>query len=631
MKRRFFSLLLAFVLVFAASGVRADWLQEEFTRVSDDVVTAVNNGDTTRAIDLLKQEIDMDPGYHSNYYSLGYIYYQREDYPRAIVQFEKALDEKSKHWESMYLLARSLIHQEKYEEAKEYMERGLDRDRDNKAEWENGLGLALMGLEQYAEADAAFRRALVIDDENAQYHINLGDANFAQGIPSLAVMEYERALELDTAGKEVYFHWAEACLEMRDYACAIEKLRIVLTKDSSYAPAWNRAGHIYFRAARSSRNRQDRIDRYRDAIGSYKQYLELSGIEPDSSTVRPYFELAMSYAEIYGFEDAVDYFEKVLSIPYEPRDIYFYYAKSLWGVKQYEKVTEMLEKQVAWQEQQPSEYNQTYADAEFHQLMGDGYYYRQPHDFSNAIRWYKKSLAEYPDQKRLLQNVALSNHQLGRYREAIDFYDRRIEQGIDSNSATILKNAGSCALNIANREAEGEDDMMIEDEMLDMAPLPEDTINYYEKAVEYFTQYLEYQPEDERILELAASTQLFQLADCQKGVALFERLLAVNPNSCIAKRSLGYAYFGGICTKNYTKAINYLSDAYECMVNRGDGQCADVTLVLYIAQAYHLRAAEESKAKSDFKNAFEWYGKVLKCEPGNAEAQKGRNDTQFEF
>ena len=42
------------------------------------------------------------------------------------------------------------------------------------------------------------------------------------GIPALAVGEYEQALQADTASTEVYYHWAEACLEMKDYSCAIE-------------------------------------------------------------------------------------------------------------------------------------------------------------------------------------------------------------------------------------------------------------------------------------------------------------------------------------------------------------------------------------------------------------------------
>ena len=45
------------------------------------------------------------------------------------------------------------------------------------------------------------------------------------------------------------------------------------------------------------------------------------------------------------------------------------------------------------------------------------------------------------------------------YGQAIEFYDKRIALGIDSNSASIYKNAGYCASNMANGQGEEEDDL----------------------------------------------------------------------------------------------------------------------------------------------------------------------------
>lgn len=599
--------------------------------IPQSIQTAMDAGNMTQAIDLIKKEIEVDPGYHFNYYLLGRIYYESEQYEKAAEQFEMALDKKSKHWESLYLLGLTQIELGQIEEAQRTMEKGLKKDRDNKGQWEDGVGLVLMEMGKYREADAAFRRALVEDQDNADYHIHLGDANFRQGIPALAIMEYEKALELDTAGKEVFFHWAEACLETKDYKCAIEKLRVVLGKDSTFAPAWRRAGGIYFAAARSTRDREDRNQRFRDVIGSYRKYLELSQVEADSSTVRVFFELGMAYSELRGYEDAIENFEKVLAIPMEPRDIYFHYGKALWGIQNYEKAAQVLQQQIDWAEAQNDDYRPTYREWELFQLLGDSYYYRKPNEFATAVQWYKKSLAEREDQTRLLQNVAVAYHQLRSYRPALEYYDKRIAAGIDSASAGMLKNAGYCALSIANQEQGGEDmgilDEDLGDEMVETAP---DTTDYYLLAVKYMTDYLVFSPRDEKVVELVANTYLFQLQDCANGVAYFEQLLDINPNNCLAKRSLGFAYFGGVCDKNYTKALSYLTDAHSCITAEG-GACADPTLTLWIAQAYHLRAAQTGSDKNDFKNANEWYGKVLKCEPNNAEAQKGQDDTQFEF
>jgi len=631
LKRSYFlpvlTLLMGALILFSASSVFSADIKPE---ISD----ALDRGDTTLALKLLDREIEVDKAYHLNYYVKGLIGFNRGEYQKAKEQFILAQDKKSKHYESLYYLGLCHLKLNEVEEALKVMEKGRKKAKNVKDWFENGYGLVMMTQENYVEADRAFRQAIIIDSTVAEYHINLGDANFYQGIPSLAVVEYGIALQKDTASKEVYFHWAEACLEMKDYNCAIEKLKVVLSKDSTHAAAWNRAGGIYFKAALSSRSRSDRTNRFKDVIGSYKKYMEISGAKPDSSTVRSFFELGMAYLNINAFEEAVKYFEYVLTIPFEPRDIYFNYGKALWGNRQYVKCGEILQKHIEWVEAQ-EDYNDRISNAELYQLLGDSYYYQKPNDFGNAIKYYKKSLEDSPNQKRIVQNVAVSYHTMKSYKQAIEYYDKRIELGIDTSSASLYRNAGYCALNIANNAGDEENLELEEEDEVDISGAEgTEDINYYEVAVDYMKNYLEYYPQDSKVLMMVGNTYLFQLSDCTNGVKYFSELLVLEPDNCDAKKAMGYAYFGGVCTKNYSKALNYLTDAYNCIVKSKDA-CSDVDLVLWIAQCYHLRAADKQKAdqdtKSDFKNANEWYNKVLKCSPGNHEAKEGIKQTQFEF
>jgi len=608
--------------------------------VKPDITAALSAGDTTKAIGLLQQEIATDKAYHYNYYVLGMIYYKQGKCAEAREQFEIALDKKSKHLESLYQLGLCYLKLNDLEMAEKMMTEGRKKAKKNeKYKFENGIGLVFLAQEKYQEADRAFRQAIVGDSAVAEYHINLGDANFYSGVPYLAVSEYEKALALDTAGLEVYFHWAEACLEMRDYNCAMEKLRTVLKKDSTHAEAWNRAGEIFFKAAMSSRSRSERKDRFVEAIGSYNRFVELTGATPDSSNVRTYFELAMSSLNLNGFESAITFFGDVLSIPYEPRDIYFYYGKALWGAARYTECAENLEKHIVWAKEQTEDYHSSVSDAELFQMLGDSWYYREHaddagkrQDYTQAINFYKKSLEVDAEQTRLLANVAVAYHSLGSYEQALEFYRRRIDQGIDSSSASILKNAGWAALNFANN-ASGEGEYEEEFEEEGMAAEPVDPNEYYQQAADLLIEYMKYAGLDEKVLLQVANTYLYNLNDCTNGVKYYQELLALQPDNCDAKKSLGYAYFGGVCNKDFTKAIKYLIEADQCV--NGSSPCTDPTLVLYIAQAYHLLAAAKVEAKndaaSDFEQAHRWYAKVLKCEPGNAAAKKGQDDTQFEF
>lgn len=655
---------------------------------------ALNKGDTANAIILLNNDIEVDKTYHLNYFYLGKINFERSQYEDAVVQFEIALSKKKKHYESLYYLALSQLRLGNLEIAEEKMNTGMKKDKKNKHRFEDGLGQVMLAQEKYRDADRLFRQAIINNPNNANYHIHLGDANFYQGIPSLAISEYEKALEVDTASLEVYFHWAEACLEMKDFTCAIDKLKVVLTKDSTYAPAWNRAAGIYYKAARSSRSRDERKNRFMETIGAYKKYLvlkyvpvdtvhlkgflelakvdynkaysdllmsssvsvdstnikifydlamvdyskalerynEISQVQADSSNVRVFFELAMSYVNINGFEDAADYFNKVLSIPMEPKDIYFNLGKSYWGIRDYAKSGELLLKHIDWVSQQDENYHSNIREYELYQLLGDSYYYRNPKDFSTAINYYKKSLEIRPEQRRIVQNIAVGYHSLKSYAQALEYYDKRIEFGIDEKSASLIKNAGYCALNIANNSGDDDDeeDFDEEEEMVEETVV--DDRNYFEVAISYFIKYLEYKADDAKILTAIANTYLYQLTDIANGVKYFEQVAALEPDNCDAKKSLGYAFFG-FANKNYTKALGYLRDANSCFTK--DGECTDGALILWIAQCYHLRAAEkvaaEKDANEDFKAAFNWYGKVLKCEPNHTEAKKGQNDVRFEF
>ncbi|UCG62653.1 MAG: tetratricopeptide repeat protein [Candidatus Zixiibacteriota bacterium] len=626
--RVFWGILSVFFVAAFASFLYAQNIKPEIEQ-------AIQSGDTTKALTMLDGDISIDPSNPWNYHTKGMIFYNQGKYAAAAEQFRIALDKKSKHFESLYQLGLCELNLGNLDEAEEIMQEGIKKDRSNKHIFEDGYGQVMMARENWQEADRYFRQAIVGDSANPQYHIHLGDANFYQGVPALAIMEYEKALQVDTGSLEVYYHWAEACLEMKDYACAIEKLRVVLTKDSTHAPAWMRAGGIYFKAALSSRNRQDRSDRFKDAIGSYKRYLELSGAQPDSSNVRVFFELAMSFSNLRGYEDAAEYFDKVLAIPVEARDIYYHYGQALWYNRDYEKAAEMLNKHLEWVAGQDETYSSSVDGAEVYQLLGDSYYYRKPKDFAAAIDYYKKSLDINPEQERVLQNLAIAYHSLQSYVQALEYYQRRIDMGIDSASSSILSNAGKCAFSIAYTQDNGDEEDDIDEGLSDIGGGPNPNVNYYELAADYFKQYLDFVPTDMGIVERIASIYLYQLSDCTNGVKYYEQLLSLDPKNCDANKALGHAYFlEDLCTRNYSKALNYFLKAQNCMAATG-GECKDPGLVLAIAQAYHLRAVAKNEAKQDasedFRNANTWYKRCLKCDPGNKDAEEGVSQTEYEF
>ncbi|MBN2226519.1 MAG: tetratricopeptide repeat protein [candidate division Zixibacteria bacterium] len=620
--------------------------------IKQEVIDALTAGDTAAAISLLEKEIEYDPSYEYNYYVLAQIMIEKKKFVEAEKQLELALKKKSKFYPGLYLLGKVQLRLGKIDAAEESFSTGLKKAKDMQAEFHNGMALVYLAQEKYNDADRELRQAILEDGDNAEYHLHLGDVNFANKIYPLAISEYETALSLDTASLEVYFRWAEACLELKDYTCALEKLKIVLNKDSTHADAWLEAGGIYYKAARSSRDPQEAKQRYMETIGAYKKFVELSTGEPDSTTGRAYYESGMSYLILGGYEEANTNFRTVLSIPVEPKDIYFYYARSFQGMEQYDSALTYYKKHDEWVKQQGPDYVSAIAEQELYRRMGEAY--ESLKDNYNTIAYYTKSLEYDSTQARLLYGVAVSYTLNGDYYNALIYYMKRIALGLDSRYWYIYYNAATSALYLEEKGGlamQEDEDLDLEDEDAPAAndePDPLAGINLAELAVEYLEKinvdYWDeiYSKESNqntaiKARSMLASTYLYQLTDCANGVTWYEKLLEVDPENCEAYKALGYAYFGGICPNNYGKALTNLRKALDCISTREGSECADIDVMLWIAQTYHFRAvdhreakqAEESKA--DFKSAYDWYLKVLKCDPNHAQAIEGRNQVKYEY
>jgi tetratricopeptide (TPR) repeat protein len=626
--------------------------------IKNTISDALSAGDTTLAISLLEKEIGLDPSYEYNYYTLGLIYVNRGDYQKAEEQFEIALEKNKRFWLGLYELGKVQLKLNKLDEAEKNFKLGEKKAKKFKDEFLNGKGLLHIARGEYDKADTELRKAIVEDETVAEYHINLGDANYFRNVYSTAISEYETALNLDTASLDVYFRWAEACLELKDYTCALDKLSIVLQKDSSFADAWMRAGGIYYRAARSSRNREEIKELYGKTIGAYSKYLELSGESPDSSNARAFFETGKSYVILRFYDEANKYLGDVLSIPMTPKDIYFYYGLSFQGLKEYDSTLVQkydsaltyYNKHIEWIKQQDVDFESGIRDVELYRRMGECYEANK--DRFNTINYFKKSLEYDSTQERLLYGVAVAYNYTQDYKNALTYYMKRIALGIDERFWSIYYNAATSALYLSEQGGgalvEEEEDLGLEDEEpavveedpfanIDLADL---AIGYLEKIVIDFWDKVMERESNQRIgkraLNLLASTYLYQKSDCANGVKYFERLLELEPDNCDALKALGFAYYGGICNENYGRAISYLKQALDCKVAKGDARCDDVDILLWLGQVYEFRAIERNeakemeKSKADYKIADDYYTECLKCSPGNNDCREGQRRVKWE-
>jgi len=627
--------------------------------IKEEISNMLNSGDTTRAITMLENEIKLDPSYEYNYLVLGDIYKKRKKYDLAMEQYQKSVDKNKKFFPGLYALSMMQLQMGQLDEAEKNLSNGLKKSKKlDKAKFHNGMAKLYMVRGNYNDADSEIRKALIIDSTNSEFYVNLGDVNYRMQIYPLAIDNYAKALELDTASLDVYFHWAEACLELKDYTCALEKLNIVLQKDSTHADAWMKAGGIYYKAARSSRNANEAKDHYKSTIGSYKKYFELSKDEPDSTNGRAFYEAGMSYLILGGYEEALENFRTVLSIPVEPKDIYFYYARSFHGISNTDTVKADMVKMydsalvyynIQKEKMEDEDYRSSVSMGELYKRMGECY--ESLKDYYNTITYYKKSLEYDSTQARLLYGVAVAYNHTQDFRNALIYYMKRIALGIDERYWSIYYNAAMAALYLADKGGAAmveDEDLGEEEEFAVSEPVsdPLEGVDLARLAVEYLEkiavdhwEFVSQKSPAIGIKDLGrlGSTYLYQLGDCENGVKYLERVLELEPDNCDALKSMGYAYFGGVCTYNYTKALTYLRKALDCRIADGSTRCEEIDLVLWIGQTYQFRglarldAKQKEESKADFKAAHDWYLDCLKCDPGNKSCIEGEQQTKFMY
>ncbi|MFH1699200.1 MAG: tetratricopeptide repeat protein [Candidatus Zixiibacteriota bacterium] len=567
--------------------------------IDPQILTALDNSDTAQALISLDGAIRTDPSYAYNYLLKGKIFNARGKFEEALEQFEITLDKKSKLYEALYLKGSVLLKQGKINDAEKDFNKGINKAKEEKSWFHNGLGLVFMEREEYTKADIEFRKAIQIGPDQAEFHVNLGDANYFSKIYPLAINEYNQVIEMDTTNLDVYFRLARAYMVQNQYTEALNQLSIVLSRDTTYAYAWKEAGKLYIMAGLSARDQGTKKQRFTETIGSYRKFLELSN---DSTDGEVFFNIGRAYFNLGGYESADSALSYVLSIGDVPSNIYLYLGRSKIALEQYQVGIDNLIKHIEWMKGQDSEWE---PDADLNRRIADAY--KALDDYASAASYYVKASELEPENSRYAVSAAISFHQIKEYADALIYYDRRIDIGPDD--AGIYLNASYCTLQLED----------------------------WGKSVDYLLKVVELDSTKTRAYLLISDTYIRQLGDCENGILWTEKAYALDTTNCEALITLGFSYFGAECYTNYLKAIGYFKRALNCFKEKGMDNCGSANVMLYVAQGYHLHAADllekdkKEESRPFFKDAFDWYNKVLKCEPGNADAKQGKSDTEFEF
>ena len=247
---------------------------------------------------LLEFGIDMD----KIYYELGHLYLNKSDKINAVSAFKLAQELNPENPYYNNSLAYAYIKAELYDDAIEYYQRAIKLNPD--AEWTSIVCHALGAI--YAEiknnfdaAEATFNAGMVLDPNNIDIQLSLGDLYMTQGDLDKAIKTYCDAITTDP---ENYLSYAKTGLALweKDY---LEESIVAFHKSIELNPdfeiAQNNLGVVYL-----------------DGIGDPKESVEYfkNAININPNYTLAYFNLGRAYQAIGDKALAAEYYQMTMDL-----------------------------------------------------------------------------------------------------------------------------------------------------------------------------------------------------------------------------------------------------------------------------------------------------------------------------
>ena len=247
---------------------------------------------------LLEFGIDLD----KIYYELGHLYLNKADKVHAVSAFKLAqtLNPENPYYNNS--LAYAYIKAELYDDAIEYYQEAIKLNPD--AEWTaivcHALGAIYSEIKgNYEAAEATFNAGMVLDPNNVDIQLSLGDMYMAQNDLDRAIKTYCDAISVDP---ENYLTYAKAGLALweKDY---LEESIVAFHKsielNSEFEIAQNNLGVVY-------------LDGIGDPKASVEYFKHAIDINPNYTLA--YFNLGRAYQAIGDNPLAAEYYQMTLDL-----------------------------------------------------------------------------------------------------------------------------------------------------------------------------------------------------------------------------------------------------------------------------------------------------------------------------
>jgi len=255
MKLTFFVAIVFSILMSAAGSTAqqtATLAASSATASFEEAQTLASKGRLDKAMEFLDQLSVQTPEPAGVERLRGVIYYQREQFLKAIEAFAKASAQDANDRESMEMQGVSLFRLGRAAEALPLLEKAHSAVERANIDPEYVLGLCYADLQRYDDARHAFATQYGFDPDSAEAHLLAARLFLRREFVPVAEAEAHKALELNSTLPQAHQLLGEAALAKGDLPTAIRELEAERKINPLNAVMYDRLGDAYLRNERYS-------------------------------------------------------------------------------------------------------------------------------------------------------------------------------------------------------------------------------------------------------------------------------------------------------------------------------------------------------------------------------------------
>lgn len=296
------------------------------TELSPNYVEAWNNlglgykfkGKMELAIEALKRAIELDKKYASPYNHLGAIYFELGRHSEALEQFEKAVHTNKSFSDAYFnkgITLAAMGHErgdkKKLQEATHALVKATTLNAEHPyAHYE--LAKIYQELDQKEQAIIRYKLALEINPKLTEGWVSLASLYNQTGETLKAQQALNRAMVETPGSPSVHLNLGLAYLREKNYTLALKEFDLAIQKMPANELAYFNAGFTHFQIGMEAKNSGNASSAQNSFDQSLKAYESALKIKPNFSDAA--YNIAFTYQTMNDIPNAIRYYQKTLAI-----------------------------------------------------------------------------------------------------------------------------------------------------------------------------------------------------------------------------------------------------------------------------------------------------------------------------